>query len=99
MFKSIVYKNRRESLKKILKQGVYLFLGNNETPMNYPANGYHFRQDSNFLYFFGLDIAGMAAIIDIDNDKEIIFANDFDVDDIVWMGPQPKVSELAEKTL
>lgn len=96
MFKSLVYKNRRDALKKILKQGVYLFLGNKETPMNYPANGYHFRQDSSFLYFFGLDIANMAAIIDIDNDREIIFANDFDVEDIIWMGPQPKVSELAE---
>ncbi|MDR2835319.1 MAG: aminopeptidase P family protein [Bacteroidales bacterium] len=99
MFKPEIYKNRRENLKKILKNGKYLFLGNNEMPMNYPANGYHFRQDSNFLYFFGLNVAGMAAIIDIDDDKEIIFANDFDVDDIIWMGPQPKVKELAEKCL
>ena len=97
MFSSEVYKNRRNKLISILKSGVYLFLGNNETPMNYPANGYHFRQDSSFLYFFGLDIAGAAAIIDIEEDKEIIFADDFDIDDIVWMGPQPKVKELAAK--
>jgi Xaa-Pro aminopeptidase len=99
MFKPEVYKNRRDSLKKSLSKGIYLFLGNNETPMNYPANGYHFRQDSSFLYFFGLDIAGMAAIIDTENDKEIIFANDVDMDDIIWMGPQPKVKELAEKCM
>ncbi|MDD4149028.1 MAG: aminopeptidase P family protein [Bacteroidales bacterium] len=99
MFKPEVYKKRRENLKKSLSKGVYLFMGNNETPMNYPDNTYHFRQDSNFLYFYGLDIAGMAAIIDIDNDKEIIFANDMDIDDIIWMGPQPSVKELASKCL
>ncbi|MDD2386532.1 MAG: aminopeptidase P family protein [Bacteroidales bacterium] len=99
MFKPEVYKRRRENLKKLLSKGVYLIMGNNETPMNYPDNTYHFRQDSNFLYFYGLDIAGMAAIIDIDNDKEIIFANDVDIDDIIWMGPQPSVKELASKCL
>lgn len=97
MFKPEVYKKRRESLKKDLQKGLYLFLGNNDTPMNYPANTYHFRQDSSFLYFFGLNLPGMAAIIDIDNDKEIIFANDVDIDDIIWMGPQPSVKELASK--
>ncbi|MDD2635921.1 MAG: aminopeptidase P family protein [Bacteroidales bacterium] len=99
MFKPEVYKKRRENLKKSLSKGVYLIMGNNETPMNYPANTYHFRQDSNFLYFYGLDIAGMTAIIDLDNDKEIIFANDIDIDDIIWMGPQPSVKELASKCL
>ena len=99
MFKPEVYKARRDKLKKSLSKGVYLFLGNNETPMNYPANTYHFRQDSNFLYFYGLDIPGMAAIIDLDNNKEIIFANDVDMDDIIWMGPQPSVKELAEKCM
>jgi Xaa-Pro aminopeptidase len=67
--------------------------------MNYPANTFHFRQDSTFLYFFGLDLPGMAAIIDIDNNKEIIFANDVDIDDIIWMGPQPSIKSLAEKCL
>lgn len=99
MFKPEVYKNRRENLKKSLSTGVYLIMGNNETPMNYPANTFHFRQDSNFLYFYGLDIAGMSAIIDMDNGKEIIFANDVDIDDIIWMGPQPSIKELAQKCL
>lgn len=99
MFRPEVYKSRRDNLKKSLNKGVYLILGNNETPMNYPANTYHYRQDSNFLYFYGLDIPGMAAIIDMDNNKEIIFANDVDIDDIIWMGPQPSVKELAEKCM
>jgi Xaa-Pro aminopeptidase len=86
-------------LKKLLGNGVYLFLGNNETPMNYPANAYHFRQDSTFLYFYGLDLPGMAAVIDIENGKDIIFANDVDIDDIIWMGPQPMVKDLAQKCL
>lgn len=99
MFKPEVYKSRRDNLKKLLGQGVFVFLGNNETPMNYPANTYHFRQDSTFLYFFGLDLPGMAAVIDTETGKEIIFANDVDIDDIIWMGPQPTVSELAMKCL
>jgi len=99
MFKPQIYKSRRDSLKKLLGKGVYLFLGNNESPMNYRDNTYHFRQDSTFLYFFGLDLPGMAAIIDTDNDKEIIFANDVDIDDIIWMGPQPSVKEIAQKCL
>lgn len=99
MFKPEVYKSRRDCLKKLLGEGVYLFLGNNESPMNYRDNTYHFRQDSTFLYFFGLDLPGMAAIIDIENNKEIIFANDVDIDDIIWMGPQPTVKEIAQKCL
>lgn len=99
MFKPEIYKSRRDSLKKLLGKGVYLFLGNNESPMNYRDNTFHFRQDSTFLYFFGLDLPGMAAIIDTEKDKEIIFANDVDIDDIIWMGPQPTVKEIAQKCL
>jgi Xaa-Pro aminopeptidase len=65
--------------------------------MNYPSNTYHFRQDSDFLYFFGLDIPGFAGVIDFDSGKDIIFGNDVDMDDIIWMGPQPTVKELALK--
>ena len=95
MFKKEVYIDRRNRLKKELGSGIALFLGNVEAAFNYPANTYHFRQDSHFLYFFGIDLPGFAAIIDMDNDKEYIFGNDFDIDDIIWMGSQPKVAELA----
>ncbi|MDA3818879.1 MAG: aminopeptidase P family protein [Candidatus Delongbacteria bacterium] len=97
MFKKSVYIERRNKLKKLVNSGIILIPGNNESPMNYPANGYHFRQDSNFLYFFGQDIPGMAGVIDVDNDTEYIFADDVDIDDIIWMGPQPTVKALASE--
>jgi len=97
MFETNIFVERRDILKNKFDSGVLLFLGNEETPANYAANTYSFRQDSSFLYYFGIDRAGFAAIVDIDNNLETIFANDFSLDDIVWMGPQPKVNELAEK--
>ncbi len=97
MFKSEVYLKRREELHKKMKTGLALFIGNNEAPMNYPANTYHFRQDSDFLYFFGLDLPGFTGIMDFDSGKNRIFGNDVDMDDIIWMGPQPTVKELALK--
>lgn len=97
MFKSEVYVKRREQLSKIMKSGVALFIGNVESPFNYPANTYHFRQDSDFLYFFGLDHPGFAGFMDFDSGTDIIFGNDFDMDDIIWMGPQPTVKDLAAK--
>ena len=95
MFKKEVYTDRRNRLKKELKSGIALFPGNDEAAFNYPANTYHFRQDSHFLYFFGLDHPGFAGVIDVDNDKEYIFGNDFDIEDIIWMGVQPKVADMA----
>jgi len=91
MFNSNIYSQRRAILKKKLGKGLILLLGNGESPMNYTNNAYHFRQDSTFLYYFGLDQADLAAVIDIDENKEIIFGNDFTIDDIVWMGPQPTI--------
>ncbi|PKP05261.1 MAG: Xaa-Pro aminopeptidase [Bacteroidetes bacterium HGW-Bacteroidetes-6] len=97
LFNKNVYVGRRERLMKNNMSGIALFIGNTETPMNYPANGYHFRQDSTFLYFFGLDIPGLAAIIDFDEGKQIVFGNDVDIEDIIWMGPQPSIKDLAAK--
>jgi Xaa-Pro aminopeptidase len=97
MFKSEVYTARRNRLHGIVKSGIGLFLGNNDAAMNYPANPYHFRQDSDFLYFFGLDLQGFAGMIDFDSGDDIIFGNDADMDDIIWMGPQPSVKDLAAK--
>jgi Xaa-Pro aminopeptidase len=97
MFKREVYIKRREELHKKIKAGLALFIGNVESPMNYPANAYHFRQDSDFLYFFGLDLPGLVGLMDFDSGKDLIFGNDFDMDDIIWMGPQPTVKELSLK--
>ena len=95
MFKSDVYYRRREELHKKMKSGIAIFIGNSESPMNYPDNTYHFRQDSNFLYFFGLDIPGLTGVMDFDSGKDSLYGNDFDMDDIIWMGPQPTLKELA----
>ena len=97
MFKGEVYIRRREELHKKVKTGVALFIGNTEAPMNYPDNTYHFRQDSDFLYFFGLDLPGFIGLMDLDSGKDKIFGNDYDMDDIIWMGPQTTVKELALK--
>jgi Xaa-Pro aminopeptidase len=97
MFQPSTYQARRARLKKDLQSGLALFLGNNELGMNYAGNTYHFRQDSNFLYFFGLDKPGLAAIIDVDNDREIIFGDDPSIEDVVWMGAMPRLKTLAEQ--
>jgi Xaa-Pro aminopeptidase len=93
MFRSSTYKERRNRLKKQIGSGIILLQGNDDSPMNYLDNTYHFRQDSTFLYFFGIDFPGLAGVIDIDNNKEYIFGNDFTIDDIVWMGPQLTIKE------
>lgn len=97
MFKTDVYITRRSRLHKLVKSGIALFPGNVEAPMNYPANTYHFRQDSDFLYFFGLDMPGFTGLMDFDSGEDLIFGNDVDMDDIIWMGPQPTVRDLALK--
>ncbi len=97
MFAADIYIERRGRLKEQIQSGLILFLGNEESPMNYPDNQYPFRQDSSFLYFFGLDRPSLAVIIDVDRDKEVIFGDDLTVDDIIWTGPQPVLSERCEE--
>jgi len=97
MFSSDVYIDRRKRLRTDVQSGLILFLGNEESPMNYPENQYPFRQDSSFLYFFGLDFPSLAAVIDIDEGKECIFGDDLTVDDIIWTGPQPPLKEKCQK--
>ncbi|MCK9624852.1 MAG: aminopeptidase P family protein [Bacteroidales bacterium] len=96
MFINETYISRRERLISSMKSGILLFLGNSQASCNYADNQYMFRQDSSFLYFFGLDKPDMAAIIDIESGKQIIFGNDVDIDDIIWMGPQPLLKDQAE---
>lgn len=96
MFSKETYVNRRTELKKLVKKGVILLFGNNESPVNYPSNGYYpFRQDSSFLYYFGINRDGLVGIIDIDEDTETIVGNDIDIEDIVWFGSVDSVKELA----
>lgn len=96
MFSKETYVRRRAELKKLVKSGIIILFGNNESPANYPANAYSpFRQDSSFLYYFGQHRDGLAGVIDIDNDKETLVGDDIDIEDIVWFGSVDSVSELA----
>lgn len=97
MFDALTYQRRRQALRSKISNGLILILGNNEAPANYPDNTYKFRQDSSFLYFFGHSHPGYAGVIDADSNEEYFFGNDVDMDDIIWMGPQPSVKELAER--
>ncbi len=98
MFDKETYIRRRAELKKLVGKGVILLPGNNEAPYNYPNNCYApMRQDSTFVYYFGQHRDGLVGIIDIDNDEEWFFGNDIDVEDIVWMGFTPSVSDLAHE--
>jgi Xaa-Pro aminopeptidase len=97
MFDPDTYRQRRKKLRKDLGAGLVLLLGNEESPMNYPANPYHFRQDSSFLYFFGLDFPSLAGIIDADEGKDVIFGDDVTMEDIIWMGSQPLLKDRALK--
>ena len=96
MFTKETYMRRRQELKKLVGNGVIILFGNNDAPVNYPANAYApMRQDSSFLYYFGQHREGLVGVIDIDNDEEWLFGDDIDVEDIVWMGYTPSVADLA----
>lgn len=97
MFSPETYTNRRNALRLEVKSGIILLPGNTEAAFNYPANTYHFRQDSTFSYFFGINQPDLAGIIDLDNGKDILFGNDVDMDDIIWMGPQPSMADRGMK--
>ncbi len=97
MFDKATYVNRRAKLKELVKSGIIILFGNNESPCNCPANGYSpFRQDSSFLYYFGLNRDGLVGVIDIDNDIETLVGNDIDIEDIVWFGSVDSVHDMAE---
>ena len=100
MFAKEVYVRRRQALLAKMQEagekGIILFIGNAEAPAQYKDNCYKWRQDSTWLYFFGLDEPLMAATLDIETGKEVLYADDVDIDDIIWMGPQPSVRSKAD---
>jgi len=97
MFPRETYVARRDALMAHFDGGLLLFLGNNDSPMNYADNPYHFRQDSTFLYYFGLDQAELAAIVDVDAGTSTIFGDELSIDYIVWMGDLPTIASRAER--
>ncbi|MDE6500240.1 MAG: aminopeptidase P N-terminal domain-containing protein, partial [Rikenella sp.] len=98
MFTPEIYTARRAALRKKIKSGVILLPGNFDASINYPSNVYDFRQDSNFLYYFGLSQPGFVGLIDVDRDTDCLYADDWTMDDLIWMGPQPTVRELASRS-
>ncbi|MEM8528470.1 MAG: aminopeptidase P family protein [Bacteroidota bacterium] len=97
MFSTNTYQNRRQKLLQQFDSGLLLFLGNEYVGKNYAANTYNFRQDSSFLYYFGLNQAGLIGLIDAEEGKSYLFGNDLTMDDIVWTGNQPSIAELGTK--
>lgn len=97
MFNKETYAKRRAALKELVKDGIVLILGNNDSPVNGPYNYYTFRQDSCFLYFFGAKRDGLAGVIDIDNNTEYLFGNDIDIDDIIWYGSVDSIADMGEQ--
>jgi Xaa-Pro aminopeptidase len=95
MFKAETYIQRRKLLRKSVGSGLLIFLANEESPMNYPSNQYHYRQDSSFLYFFGLSSPGLAAIADADEGTDTLYGDDIGIEDIIWMGNLPTLKERA----
>ncbi|MBK7096166.1 MAG: aminopeptidase P family protein [Saprospiraceae bacterium] len=95
MFDKQVYSERRNALHKVIGSGIAIFPGNSNLPYNYKANIFRFRQDSTFMYYFGLPMPGFFGIMDFDEGKDIIFGDDITIEDIIWMGEQPSVAELA----
>jgi Xaa-Pro aminopeptidase len=97
MFPSTIYKERRIRLRAEVPDGIILLPGNQDVSFNYPANTYSFRQDSTFLYFFGLDQPDLAGVIDLEEGTDYLFGNDVDISDIIWMGRQPTMKERGEQ--
>ncbi len=95
MFNRNIYIERRNRLREKMGSGVILIPGNTESPMNYTDNTYHFRQDSTFLYLFGLDTPGFFGIIDANEGIDTLFGDDISIEDIIWMGTKPSVKDLA----
>ena len=98
MFQKTTYQNRRKGLQEKVQSGLILLLGNEESGMNCKDNTYPFRQDSNFLYYVGLDLPHLAALIDIDKNQTVLYGDDLTIDHIIWMGPQPSLQELAGRS-
>ncbi len=97
MFPASTYIERRQRLRRQVRSGLLVFLGNDPAPANFVDNPYLFRQDSSFIYFFGLDQPRLAAVIDIEEGSEILFGNDVTEETIVWTGPLPSLTQQAEQ--
>ena len=97
MFGKQTYMDRRQALKRLVGNGLIVLFGNNDSPVNYPANAYKFRQDSSFLYFFGQKRDGLVGVMDADSGEEYLLGDEIDIDDIVWYGTVDSVADMAAR--
>jgi len=97
MFPKTTYQKRREALKSMIPNGIILIVGHTNVSIRYPDDHYKFRQDSSFLYYFGLSRADCLAVIDVDSEVSYIFADDIDEEGMLWMGEQPSIEKLAKE--
>ncbi|MGN8038242.1 aminopeptidase P family protein [Chitinophaga sp. 22321] len=97
MFSQETYTKRRNKLQTDIGSGIILLPGNDDSSMNYKDNIYPFRQDSCFLYFAGIDRPGLTFVIDIDNNREILFGDEYTIEEIMWMGPADSLASQAAK--
>ena len=95
MFSKETYIKRRQQLINDVDKGLLLFIGNSESSMNFLHNTYKHRQDSSFLYFFGLDRHDLSATIDAETGEVIVYGDDYSIDDIVWTGTQTSIAYKA----
>lgn len=97
LFSKQTYVERRHKLRELVGNGLILLFGNNDSPNNYPANTYKFRQDSSFLYFYGQKRDGLVGVIDADSGSELLVGDEINIDDIVWYGSVHSVKDMAEE--
>lgn len=96
-FDTKTYKERRRILKHTVDKGLIILMGNVESSMNYKDNLYPFRQDSTFLYFIGIDRSELTAVIDIDQNREIVFGDDLTTEEIIWTGYREPLKVLCDR--
>src|SRR5688500_5049660 len=95
LFEANIYAARRKTLMQSMGSGILLFPGAIDQPFNYKANTFPFRQDSTFLYYFGFSQPGLAGVIDADQGVSILYGHDAELEEVVWMGPQPSMAERS----
>ena len=96
MFEPNIYIKRRKHLAREIGDGLIVLIGNKPVPMNYPSNTLRFRQDSNFLYYCGLDYENLVLTIDCASEKSTLYGDDLTVDEIVWEGQRTSIKTMAE---
>ncbi|PSQ66631.1 MAG: Xaa-Pro aminopeptidase [Bacteroidetes bacterium QH_2_64_74] len=97
MFDASRYCSRRRALinQERPQSGLVLLLGNQRSPRNYPDNPHPFRQDSTFLYYFGLDRPDLYGLIDLDAGTSTLYGEDGSLEDAIWSGDQPSLRDEA----